>query len=293
MGVVESADGMHVMARPRRDILRGMFLVAAPAPALSPYVAGYWFVQDLPGTYEGQPIRTSPIPGAVLSFNFGRPNAMEGGPLVPRASLLGVQTVGRRWQSWADTYFVMAMLTVRGLVRLFPATGAGTSDRLVELAAVVGSRAATTAHVDLQAAWSPAVVRAQLDAWLLARLERTKAPASLARFCLAHARLQGGYSVEEAAAAVGVSRRQLARWCRTHLGIGPKRLMDLERLQSSLRAAQRGRGDPFEGYCDQAHQIRTWRRRLGTTPSAYVREAPSMLASYFGLSGEDAPAFYL
>lgn len=270
-----------------------MFLVVPPAPALAPYVAGYWFVQDLPGVYEGQPIRTSPHPGAVLSFNFGRPNAMEGGPIVPSASLLGVQTVARRWRSWADTYFVMAMLTVRGVVRLFPAIGPGTADRLVDLAAVIGSPTATAAHVDLQAGWSPAVVRARLDAWLLGRLEQTKAPAELARLCLAHERLQGGDSVEQAAAAAEVSRRQLGRWCRAHLGIGPKRLMDLERLQSSVRAAQRGGGDPVQGYCDQAHQIRSWRRRLGITPSAYVRSTPSALASYFGGSDADAPMFYL
>ncbi len=270
-----------------------MFQVVPPAPALSPYVAGYWFVQDLPGAYEGQPIQTSPHPGAVLSFNFGRPNAMVGGPLVPSASLLGVQTEARRWRSWADTYFVMAMLTVRGLVRLFPATGSGTSDRLIELAAVIGSAAATTAHLDIEAGWSPAVVRHRLDAWLLERLERTRAPAELARLCLAHERLRGGHSVAAAAAAAAVSRRQLGRWCRTHLGIGPKRLMDLERLQSSVRAVQRGRGDPVEGYSDQAHQVRTWRRHLGTTPGAYRRSAPSALASHFGASGEQAPAFYL
>ncbi|MEM9460897.1 MAG: helix-turn-helix domain-containing protein [Myxococcota bacterium] len=270
-----------------------MFLVVPPAPALSPYVAGYWFVQDLLGVYEGQPIRTSPHPGAVLSFNFGRPNAMDGGPVVPSASLLGIQTVARRWRSWADTYFVMAMLTVRGLVRLFPSTGPGTSDRLVELAAVIGSPTVTRAHVDLRAGWDPAVVRARLDAWLLGRLERTRAPAELARLCLAHQRLQAGDSVQEAAAVAEVSRRQLGRWCRAHLGIGPKRLMDLERLQSSVRAAQCGRGDPTQGFSDQAHQIRTWRRRLGVTPSAYARGAPSVLASYFGGSDEDAPMFYL
>lgn len=267
--------------------------VVEPAPALVPYVAGYWFVQDLPGAYEGRPIQTSPLPGGVLSFNFGRPNAMEGGPVVPSVSLLGVQTVARRWRSWAETYFVMAMLTVRGLARLFPATGHGTSDRLVDLAAVIGSPSARAIHVDLQARWSPQAVRTRLDAWLLQRLEQTPPPRELERLCRAHERLRAGSGVAAAAAAVEVSRRQLGRWCRTHLGIGPKRLMDLERLQASLRALQRGQGDPLRDYSDQAHQVRTWRRRLGITPSAYHRRGPSDLATHSMDTGQEAPAFYL
>ena len=64
-----------------------MFLVLHPSPLLAPYVQGYWFVEDLEGAYAGTSISTTPHPGAVLSVNFGRPNAMEGGPIVPRVSL--------------------------------------------------------------------------------------------------------------------------------------------------------------------------------------------------------------
>ena len=128
-----------------------VFLVRSPAPALAPFVAGYWFVQDLPGAHEGRPIRTSPHPGAVLSVNIGRPNAVEGGPLVPGASLLGVQTAARGWRSWSDTYFVMAMLTVRGLARLFPHTGHGSADTLLDLGAMLGDAASHALAADVGA----------------------------------------------------------------------------------------------------------------------------------------------
>lgn len=270
-----------------------MLLHLLPAPPLQPFVAGYWFVEDLPGEHEGRPIRTSAHPGAVLTFNFGRPNAMVGGPLVPHASLLGVQTTARGWRSWSETYFVMAMLTVRGVARLFPGTGEGATDRLVDLGALAGDRVSRTAHEDLCAAWEPDAVRMQLDRWFLARIDRVASPPELGRLAHAHARLRAGDSVHAAATAAGVSRRQLSRWCREHLGIGPKRLMDLERLQASVRALQLRRADPLAGYADQAHQIRTWRRRLGLTPGAYARVAPSRMAAHFVASGADAPAFYL
>lgn len=270
-----------------------MLLHLVPAPPLRPFVAGYWFVEDLPGEHEGRPIRTSAHAGAVLTFNFGRPNAMVGGPLVPHASLLGVQTMARAWRSWSETYFVMAMLTVRGVARLFPGTGEASADRLVELGAIAGDRVARTAHEDLFAAWDPDAVRTRLDRWLLARIERVTPPSELGRLARAHARLRAGHSVHAAAMAAGVSRRQLSRWCREHLGIGPKRLMDLERLQASVRALQLQRADPRAGYADQAHQIRTWRQRLGLTPGAYARTDPSPMAAHFVASTPEAPAFYL
>lgn len=110
----------------------------------------------------------------------------------------------------------------------------------------------------------------------------------------AHGILCSGGSVGDAAARVGVSRRQLHRWFRQHLGIGPKDLADLERLHVSLQSVQTGGPDPIAGYSDQAHQIRNWRRRLGVTPGAYSREVRSPMAAFFSSERSiTAPAFYL
>jgi AraC-like DNA-binding protein len=268
------------------------FLVLPPAPPLAPYVAGYWFVEDIAGVHEGRPIATSPHPGAVLSVNFGRPNAMVGGPTVPRVSLLGVQQVVRRWRSWSETYFVMAMLTVHGLARLFPNLGRDSMDRLLDLSAVLGDRGARLLGDDLDAARAPGRIGTALDRWLLQRLSEVGAPPALPRLVAAHEMLRSA-TVEQTASRLEVSRRQLNRWFREHLGVGPRRLMEIERLHDSLRAMQRGGGDPLAGYSDQPHQIRSWRRRLGVTPGRYARGVPSPMARYFSASDAAAPAFYL
>src|ERR1700676_1911689 len=101
-----------------------MFKAISPAGQLAPFVHAYWFVDDFEGNHAGRAIHTSPLPGAILTVNFGRPNAPEGALTSPRVSLLGLQTEGRRWRSWPDTCFVMVMLTVPGLARLFPRVGA-------------------------------------------------------------------------------------------------------------------------------------------------------------------------
>lgn len=270
-----------------------MFLSLPPSPALADFVRGYWFVEDIPGVHEGTPIRTSPHPGAILSVNFGRPNAVEGGPTVPQVSLLGVQSEGRRWQSWSETYFVMVMMTCLGLARLFPRVGIDCKDRLVDVGALLGDGLAQGLSRDLSAAWVPHRVARQLDVWLLERLERVEAPRELRLLAKAQELLRTGVQVEEAAHSVEVSRRQLTRWFERHIGMNPKQVMVLERLQSSLASVQRGKGNAMLGYSDQAHQIRSWQRRLNVTPGRYARGGLSPAAEYFASTGSDGPAFYL
>ncbi len=272
----------------------GMFLTLPPAPPLASIVHSYWFVEDIPGQHQGRPIRTSPIPAAVLSVNVGRPNAAEDGSLVPDVSLLGLQSRPRSWQSWSNTYFVMAMLTIAGLVRLFPGTGAGGANRLLDLGAITGDAQASALSRWVGAALEPARVAAELDRWLIQKLASSEPVPESARLSRAHDVLRSGGSVATAAEAADTDRRQLQRWCHRHFGVGPKELADLERLQRSLRSAQTGNDDSVSGFSDQPHQIRNWRRRLGITPGAYQDDAPSPMAAYFSSNTVAAePAFYL
>ncbi|MCW6512437.1 AraC family transcriptional regulator [Lichenifustis flavocetrariae] len=271
-----------------------MLLVLPPAPELAALVQAYWFVEDRPGAYEGLPIRTSPIPFAVLSVNMGRPNASEDGSLIPRVSLLGLQSRHRTWRSWSDTYFVMAMLTVPGIVRLFGNTGLDAAEALLELGAVTGDALATSLASDIDAASAPQAIATRLDRWLTARLSCTAAVPESRRIVAAHDVLRRGGSVQAAAEVACTDRRQLHRWFRRHLGMGPKDLADLERLHASLRSVQAGRGDPVAGFSDQAHQIRSWRRRLGVTPGAYRSTPGDRLTGSLASSGETVGlAFYL
>jgi AraC-like DNA-binding protein len=271
-----------------------MFLILPPAPKLAALVHAYWFIEDLPGEYAGHLTRTSPVPLAVLSINIGRPNAAEDGGLVPSVSFLGLQSRSRAWRSWSDTYFAMVMLTIPGLVRLFPHTGSGTADLLLDLAALTGEAPAQTLKNGVGFEQEPRQIAALLDHWLISRMSSTHAISEGKQIAMAHSILQGGGTVETAAAIAEVSRRQLHRLFLRHLGMGPKSLADLERLHSSLKSVQSDRGEPVHGFSDQAHQIRSWQRRLGVTPGAYAREARTPLADHFGgQGGPSGIAYYL
>jgi AraC-like DNA-binding protein len=259
-----------------------VFSILPPAPSLRSLVQGYWFVRDLAGAYRAGPIRTAARAAAVLTINIGRPNADSFGAMVPKASLLGIQTHARSWISGPDTYFVMVILTVRGLVGLFPGTGAETIDRVLDLGSLIGDRQGRGIVEDVVAAWHPRLITGELDNWLSRRLQSTKAPAEAVPFAAACDMLKRDRRVSTVAAEIGISRRQLQRWSQAHIGLGPKELADLERLQASVNSVQTGRGDPIAGFSDQAHQIRTWRRRLGVTPGTYKPTPLSIMAAEIG-----------
>jgi AraC-like DNA-binding protein len=271
-----------------------MFQILSPAPELTGLVRAYWFVEDLPGEHAGQLIRTSPVPLTVLSVNIGRPNAVESGEPVPGVSLLGLQSQRRGWHSGSDTYFVMVMLTVPGLVRLFPHTGPGTAGMLVDLASLTGDATVHSLKNGLGMEQRPRRIAPFLDQWFVSRMNRIRPVPDIERIAAAHSILRRGGTVETAAETAQISRRQLHRLFHRHLGVSPKELADLERLHSSLQSVQSGRGEPVEGFSDQAHQIRSWRRRLGTTPGAYAHAPRTPLANHFDANGSTPEvAYYL
>jgi AraC-like DNA-binding protein len=266
-----------------------VFSLHRPSPPLRPYVAGYWRVRDVVGAHRGRPIDTAPRPGAVLTVNIGRPNRSSDGALTPRASLLGVQTRARSWRSDVDTDFLMALLTPLGLARLFPGGAAEMANALIDLGAVVGDRAAG-ALLDSASA-RPDASATSLDAWLLARLGGCEATRSIALFDAASRELAGALRVSLAAESLGITRRHLSRVVNEHVGVGPKELSDLYRLDRSLKAVQAG-DDGGAGFSDQAHQIREWRRRLRVTPGRYARDGRSALADAFR-AAEPSATYYL
>jgi AraC-like DNA-binding protein len=225
----------------------------------------------------------------VLTVNIGRPNRSSGGDLTPMLSLLGVQTQARSWRSDVDTDFIMVLLTPLGLARLFPGCAPGIANSIVDAGAVVGDRAAAILLDDASA--RPDSLAGALDEWLLARLTAVGDVRSIDLFEAACRELTYASRVSVAAESLGVTRRHLSRLVKEHLGIGPKELLDLYRLNRSLSAVQTG-CEGGAGFSDQAHQIREWRRRLRMTPGRYMRSGRSPLAEAFG-SADPSKIYYL
>jgi AraC-like DNA-binding protein len=176
------------------------------------------------------------------------------------------------------------------------ALGGQLVDAVVDLGGIIGDAAARRLLADATAACSPDRIASVLDQWFALRLERSKVPNELQAFAAAMVAIGRGANVDAAARIAGISPRQLERWCGAHMGVGPKRLAVLHRLQLSLSTVQRSQGEPLAGFSDQAHQIRTWRRYVGVTPGRYARTPASRLSAAFSENVEadrEPLAFYL
>jgi AraC-like DNA-binding protein len=81
---------------------------------------------------------------------------------------------------------------------------------------------------------------------------------------------------------VGLSERQLERAFALRVGVGPKALLRVARLQALLPQLERIDRAPWAalafdlGYADQAHMIREVRRLAGMSPAALARQRSTM-----------------
>jgi AraC-like DNA-binding protein len=101
-----------------------------------------------------------------------------------------------------------------------------------------------------------------------ARHERRSAAVGAA--CRALSSFPRAATVEDAAARLGVGRRTLERMFRDHVGLSPKRLQRILRLQAAMRAVRAGASIAAAavdaGYYDQSHLALDCRELAGATP---------------------------
>jgi AraC-like DNA-binding protein len=85
-----------------------------------------------------------------------------------------------------------------------------------------------------------------------------------------------GARVDDLAADLGVSERQLRRRCHAGVGYGPKTLQRVLRFRAALSRLDAGEDAAgvaaATGYADQAHLTRECTRLAGLAPGALVRE---------------------
>jgi len=97
----------------------------------------------------------------------------------------------------------------------------------------------------------------------------------------------GARSMAEVVRRLGVNRRTLERAFRLEVGLSPKGLARIRRVQRVLARLDEGgvvrswaEVAGAHGYADQSHLIREFRQLVGTTPGRYQRER-SELAAHF------------
>lgn len=207
---------------------------------------------------------------------FG-PAQDEEGTVLGQAVIGGARS-GHYSREAAPACTVGAQLEPGAAAALFGAPADAFSHRHTGLADVLGPPAAEWME-RLEAAATPQVRLALLEALLWQRLRTAKGPHAAARQALSL--LHRGSTVEQAVDAAGCSHRHLISVFRHATGLAPKEYARVLRLQSVLQSMHRdgrlGWADAAlaAGYSDQSHFNREFRSFSGLTPSAWRRAAPA------------------
>jgi AraC-like DNA-binding protein len=93
---------------------------------------------------------------------------------------------------------------------------------------------------------------------------------------------QGMVSISQTAKEFGISQRQLERHFRQKIGVSPKFLCRIIRLQNLLNALRKSESKDFSqaamsfGYYDQSHFIHEFREFAGASPTVFLKEENQM-----------------
>jgi len=232
----------------------------APDPALRPFVDRFWVSVDVD---EGAPPPRRILPDGCIDVLVD----LAGGG---RAFVVGTMTRAAVFEPRAPVRIAAVRFRPGGAVPFLGVAARELTDRTVaceEMGArwIAGSP------------WSDAAyeVRAvdSLQRLLLARLGARERPDPLVAYAAAALFGPEPPSIEALGREAGWSRQHLARRFQFHVGVSPKQLARVARLQRAVVDLQRGRGDGLAdaalrlGYFDQAHMARDFRALAGVTPA--------------------------
>jgi AraC-like DNA-binding protein len=266
-GRATAAVSYHLPPEPLRAAVTSYYLVRVEGEGLvTDQIFPEWtnFRLILSGAWSARfPDReTEPVPPAGVTGALERAVWVTGSP----GLLVGVGLLPQGWP----------MFTAQAAV--------GFANCMRPLSDALGP-AADDLFRDLTACRDEAAIFATLDRALLPMLREAPEAALVAS---AHAALQDPQlqTVTDWAEAVGLSPRQLERFCLRYLGLPPKRLLRRQRVLRSL-AAMNDQPDAGwshsidEQFTDQAHFIREFKHYMGQSPRAYLaRHRPFMAEAW-------------
>ena len=243
------------------------------------------------GTTGPMPLAIAPHDAMVLTVQFARQRAG-----VEAKSALGSNTriTGiRRWTGSftgaGDCVTLFALLTRQGSVQLLnsrrldrsPRIGAPLAELLdASFTRALESRIALAGDLTDQlqafAAW--------LEERIKARGQQDRAALRAGRAAM-HLCAEPLTAMDRLADEQHVSRRQIERDFTRRLGVSPRHLSQVARVQGVARHAHAGASLAAAaaemGFADQSHMNRVVRQLTGLTPREFVRAAPSQISAAF------------
>ncbi|MFN0016862.1 MAG: DUF6597 domain-containing transcriptional factor [Pirellulaceae bacterium] len=252
-----------------------------PGPPLAPYVDHFWLVQDYP---MARIEKLLPDGGLELILNLGEPQFLH-----ELRDPSRFRTFRESWISGQRSAAILIgsphlsnLIGVRfKLFGAFPILHLPLheiTDRVIDADTVCGP-AVHRLKDRIAAAATPADKFALLEAFLLARLKGPVRHERLISCAVQSLAMAGGEErIEQLALRAGLSGKQLRRLFQSMVGLSPKALSRVCRLQRVLQRIEHVEVPHWSrlaqecGFFDQAHFIKEFKSFTDLTPSEYLLE---------------------
>jgi AraC-like DNA-binding protein len=240
-----------------------------PAEALRPYVQCYWTREATAPNETQPPHRVLPDGCMDIIFSLG---GKEG----ERASVIGTMTTAIVIPDASASHYVSIRFRPGQAFHALGVPAVELTDRAVRLDDLWGDRRETLDR--LLGARTLAERLRVLDAVLARRLlTRMRLDSVVDAAVDRIMRADGRVSVGALAESLGVTRQHLARRFAERVGVGPKVLARVMRMQGVVKRVTSEGVDDWSGlaydfgYTDQSHLIGEFNELVGLTPGDYAR----------------------
>lgn len=276
---------------------------AAPGTEPSPFRTVHWPVSGLLRSHVQALVgveidRPGPLPFAIaphdtmaLSVQLARGTEAIGpkGELGFNTRVTGIRNWTGAFTGAGDCVTLFALLTPLGAMQLLDSRPLGEGPKIrASVSAMLDLRPVQGLESTVALAEGLADKLRAFGAWLEARAERQRQQARPAlRAARAAMRLREAplTPMDQVADEQHVSRRQLERDFDRWLGVSPRHLSQVSRVQQMARDVHAGaslvNAAADLGFADQSHMNRVVRQLTGLTPREFVRSQRSPIAAVF------------
>jgi AraC-like DNA-binding protein len=252
-------------------------------PSLRPYVRRLWALEDATPSELRAVERVVPDGCMELIVHLGPPfrrlAGAEPSPTQPRALLAGQLHGALLLQPGRTIDLVAIRFEPWGAAALLGLDPRELADRLPPLDELVGAHAGRLVDA-LARAGTVAARLAAAHAWCAGYLAGARLPPVGLRVAATAALADPHVSrVDDLAHRTGWGTRRLERAFEEHVGLAPKVLLRVGRIQRALAGLQASAAPSLaalavdHGFVDQAHLTREFTRLVGVSPARYRAEA--------------------
>lgn len=251
-----------------------------PSAELQPYIKCFWSLED---EKQDEPVRQRVLPDGCMEmiFHYGDPYRQHFGDgssiIQPRNFVFGQITKYIEIAPTGTSGVISARFLPEGICPFIKMPIASLENRAVPVAEIFGDGTILEGLI-LNANNNEERIQL-IESFLITKLSEPNTIDAITRSCVeAIFQSQGQIGVVELAGKMNINRRNMERKFSTMVGMSPKQLARVARLQSTLKMLEQKRFTSLtslayeNGYYDQAHFIKDFKYFTGMSPKSFYAD---------------------